>query len=160
MKFIFLSMLSLLLVSCSVEKSTTTKSCTINGQAVDCDQFNGGDQKTPVKLVANIKTSVNYNDSSFDILENAEKVATDYKNGRTYECEASIAAGQTIHYKISGKELKLTKDGEESVFTLSSFSNTGLIGQWQAVERNVGSTITTIFDFKKNVLEISVECKF
>lgn len=159
MKYILFSFVSLFLIGCSAEKSSESKTCTMNGQEVDCEKFNRY-QKEPVKISAKVSAAVAFNGSTLDFLENTEKIQYDSKNGNHYQCKAFTIAGESVQYVIEGSKLKLTSESGDVIYSRVSRTNNGLIGQWQLTERNTDGYTVTKLTFTTNRIDVEVECGF
>jgi hypothetical protein len=127
MRFLIALPLLALLAACSKDKKTST--CTYNGVAVDCNTMrpaanpgNVGDDvrvRTLVVLEARAESpiTVNADNYSFDVLENATDEVVRERDGRPISCNASLVAGDSFSYNILPNVLILKNGSEELTLT-------------------------------------------
>lgn len=160
----FLSLIALLtIVSCKVEKSTSSKKCTFNGEPIECSKQNSytntGSQDS-LSLVAKINAAISISYNEIEVLENTNDVAKESRNGSTYECSVGTEAGQTFVYKLNGNTLGLFVGNSIETYTRVSGDDKTLKGSWKNVARDAAGLTTTTLVFTDSKMELNVECKF
>lgn len=165
MKNAFSLIILLTLAACNLSESSKSKSCTLNGEAVDCSTFesrssSGQSAGEKITLSSQVSSRILLKNETFEILENTYDRKAESIDGESYECETATVAGEQYTFHINGNQLELSN--EEGSGTLKRVEGPGrsLEGSWAHIEKFEGGVITTTFTFAENQMTVSAKCEF
>lgn len=161
MKTLILITLLATLVSCKTK--TTSRSCTFNGEPVECSQLNSledGDTTPPV-LTAQVTAAIDVSETEIEILENTYDKKEETVNGKAYSCFIETSVGEVSRYSIANGKLTIMNDNGSAVYTRTQGSGKEIDGTW--VMKNIKMEkgyIDLKLTFTKKTMKEVVECHF
>jgi hypothetical protein len=164
MKHVFGIIILLTITACDSSETTKSKSCTYNGEPVDCSALESGSRSSisnsELSLTASVSTEISLLDNSIEVLENSYDIASKTLEGKTYDCETSTNAGDVFDYSLVGDELQLTKDGRLEAFTRVKGDKNKLFGTWKNIEKDSEGSIILTLILTEESMDITVNCNF
>jgi hypothetical protein len=145
----------------STSSKTVSKTCTYNGEPVDCSLLESPGRTTPVALSAEIQTRINLTENEIEILENAEDVDSEIKNGKVYNCKAMTQAGLNYGYIVEDEQLQLIYEGKVmNTYTREGATSNSPIGKWVLrIDEEKETTIVSLV-ITETTLKVQTQCHF
>lgn len=150
MRFLLLTFLSVLVVSCGDKGSSSSKP----GPQEDTDGT-GTRTRTNPELYSNSVRETDLLDVATDVPVEIsgsritfKKAVNNAVQGTHIKCELNVGMGETYSYSFSGADLEiLTAAGEKRTFKRRSGQEGSIVGSWYGVIETPGKTVQRIMTF-------------
>lgn len=165
MKTILAALFLVTLASCdSSNDRTQTRSCSFNGQPVDCDALSSKPVSTSNRnvkvLKATVVSAIEVTPTEFRYLEHQEDEALETRDGEELGCAVFTNTDEVIGYTVKGQSLTLTRENEKVVLTRISGQGWELKGLWSMKEKDEFGESTFSFEFFDGKVRVTQECSF